>query len=150
VHFVETVEDLQMATVNGSRYLQSFSNRGPTDSIDPHHDRVGELVKVVPVSVAYQHLADEVGLAVTTAASAATFGPSSTRFAPRRWSSGARRCAWGKKRKSTTATWASDEAWANVAPKLARKPPVPLQLVWVATRLGERADGVGREEAKYV
>jgi Integrase core domain len=33
--------------------------------IAPHHDRIAELVKVVPASVAYQRLADEAGLAVS-------------------------------------------------------------------------------------
>jgi Integrase core domain len=35
------------------------------EAIDPHHGRVAELVKVVPVSVAYQRLADEEGLPVS-------------------------------------------------------------------------------------
>ena len=76
------------------------------DAIAPHHGRAAELVKVVPVSVANQRLADEVGLAVSYSSFRRYVRPSSTRCAPRRWSSGARPCTRGKKRKSTTATWA--------------------------------------------
>ena len=75
------------------------------DAIAPHHGRAAELVKVVPVSVAYQRWPTRWASPSATAASGATSGPV-RRGAPRGGGHLAPAVGPGKKRKSTTATWA--------------------------------------------